>query len=87
VVGATYPGELKTVRKIAQNLQLLIPGVGAQGGDLQKAVQYAANKSGSGFVISSSRGIIFASSGEDFAKKAQIEAEKLRNQINEFKKV
>jgi orotidine-5'-phosphate decarboxylase len=87
VVGATYPGELKTVRKIAPNLQLLIPGVGAQGGDLQKAVQYAANKSGDGFIISSSRGIIFAGSGEDFAKKAQIEAKKLRDQINSFRKV
>lgn len=87
VVGATYPGELKTVRKIAPNLQLLIPGVGAQGGDLQKAVQYATNKSGDGFIISSSRGIIFAGSGEDFAKKAQVEAEKLRNQINEFRKL
>ncbi len=87
VVGATYPGELKTVRKIAPNLQLLIPGVGAQGGDLKKAVQYAANKSGDGFIISSSRGIIFASSGEDFAKKARIEAEKLRDQINSVQKV
>jgi len=87
VVGATFPGELKTVRRIAPNLQLLIPGVGAQGGDLKKAVQYAANKSGDGFIISSSRGIIFASSGEDFAQKAKIEAEKLRNQINNVRKV
>jgi len=87
VVGATYPGELKTVRKIAPNLQLLIPGVGAQGGDLKKAVQYATNKSGDGFIISSSRGIIFAGNDKDFAKKAQIEAEKLRDAINNVRKV
>ena len=87
VVGATYPEELKTVRKIAPNLQLLIPGVGAQGGDLKKAVQYATNKSGDGFIISSSRGIIFAGNDKDFAKKAQIEAEKLRDQINSVRKV
>ncbi len=87
VVGATFPGELKTVRTIAPRLQLLIPGVGAQGGDLQKAVQYAANKSGDGFVISSSRSIIFASNSKDFAQKAKIEARNLRDQINSFRKV
>jgi orotidine-5'-phosphate decarboxylase len=87
VVGATYPEELKTVRKIAPNLELLIPGIGAQGGDLEKAVRYAADKVGSGFIISSSRGIIFAGSGEDFAKKAKIEAEKLRDQINMVRKI
>jgi orotidine-5'-phosphate decarboxylase len=87
VVGATYPEELKTVRKIAPNLQLLIPGVGAQGGDLKKAIRYAINKSGDGFIISSSRGIIFAGNNKDFAKKAQIEAEKLRNQINSVRKI
>jgi len=86
VVGATYPGELKAVRKIAPNLELLIPGVGAQGGDLEKAVKNAADKSGGGFVISSSRGIIFAGNDKDFAKKAKIEAEKLRDQINSVRK-
>ena len=87
VVGATYPEELRAVRKIAPNLQLLIPGVGAQGGDLEKAVEYATNKSGDGFVISSSRGIIFAGNDKDFAKKAGFEAEKLRNKINSAKKI
>jgi orotidine-5'-phosphate decarboxylase len=87
VVGATYPEELRTVRKIAPNLELLIPGVGAQGGDLEKAVKYATDKSGGGFIISSSRGIIFAGKDADFAKKAKIEAEKLRDQINLVRKV
>jgi orotidine-5'-phosphate decarboxylase len=87
VVGATYPSELKTVRKIAPNLELLIPGVGAQGGDLKKAVQYATDKNGGGFIISSSRGIIFAGKDADFAKKAKIETEKLRDQINLVRKV
>lgn len=86
VVGATYPEEIKTVRKIAPNLDLLIPGVGAQGGDLKKSVEYATDKSGGGFLISSSRSIIFAGSDKDFAEKARLETEKLKNDINKFRK-
>lgn len=86
VVGATYPEEIKTVRKIAPNLDLLIPGVGAQGGDLKKSVEYAADKSGGVFLISSSRSIIFAGSDKDFAEKARLETEKLKNDINKFRK-
>jgi len=86
VVGATYAREIKIVRKLAPSLQLLIPGVGAQGGDLKKAVQYAMDKSGEGFVINASRSIIFASNDEDFAKRAREEALKLRDQINYFRK-
>ncbi len=86
VVGATYAHEIKTVRKIAPNVLLLIPGVGAQGGDLEKSVQYAMDKTGEGFVINASRSIIFASSGEDFAQKARLEAEKLRESINAVRK-
>ena len=85
VVGATYPGELKIVRRIAKNLPFLIPGIGAQGGDLKKSVQFASDAHGSGFLISSSRSIIFASNNLDFAKKARLEAQKLRDEINRYR--
>lgn len=79
VVGATYPIELSKVRSIAKNLPILIPGVGAQGGDLKEAVM-AVKKN---FIISASRSIIFASKGDDFDKVARAEVEKLNRQILE----
>lgn len=85
IVGATYPGELKIVRRIAKNLSFLIPGIGAQGGDLKKSVQYAKDAKGSGFIISSSRNIIFASNNLNFAQKAREEAIKLKDQINTYR--
>lgn len=85
VVGATYPGELKIVRRIAKNLPFLVPGIGAQGGDLKKSVRYAADRHGSGFIITSSRSIIFASNNLNFAKKAREAAQKLKNQINSYR--
>lgn len=73
VVGATYPEELKAVRHqtIAPHIPILIPGVGTQGGDLVAAVQNGRNKAGTGFIINSSSGVIFASDGPDFAQVAQ----------------
>lgn len=62
VVGATYPDELKRVRAEVPDMPLLIPGTGAQGGDLEKSVQYGADAQGNGFIISTSRAIIFAES-------------------------
>ncbi|MDO8269328.1 MAG: orotidine-5'-phosphate decarboxylase [Candidatus Levybacteria bacterium] len=79
VVGATYPEELLKVRNIDGSIPILIPGVGAQGGDVEETVK-AVQKN---FLISSSRGIIFASNGEDFAAAAKAEAEKLHNQIGQ----
>ncbi len=78
VVGATYPRELKKVRDISSKIPILIPGVGAQGGDVIETVK-AVKKN---FIISSSRGIIFASNGPDFARVARAETENLRDQIN-----
>ena len=75
VVGATYPGELGVVRKLAGDIPILIPGIGAQGGDLEKSVSAGKNSKGKGFLINSSRGIIFA-------EKPFSEAEKLRSAIN-----
>jgi orotidine-5'-phosphate decarboxylase len=78
VVGATYPAELKTVRAIARDLPILIPGAGAQGGDVAASTRAAA---GGPFVINSSRGIIFASQGDDFADAARLAARALRDEI------
>lgn len=86
VVGATYPGELEIVRRIAKDLPLLIPGIGAQGGDVEKTVKAGVDKHGKNAIINVSRAIIFASNGEDFAQKARTEAQKLRDAINSYRK-
>lgn len=83
VVGATYPEELGRLRGLAPELPFLIPGIGAQGGDLAKAVAHGPAAGGAGPVINSSRGIIYASSGPDFADGARAAALDLRNRINE----
>lgn len=82
VVGATYPRELAEIREIVGDMPLLVPGVGAQGGDVVQAVQNGRTKSGTGLVISSSRAILYASAGEDFANAARAATTSLRDQIN-----
>jgi orotidine-5'-phosphate decarboxylase len=82
VVGATYPGELARLREVAPAMPFLIPGVGAQGGSLDAAVVHGPTLGGPGPVINSSRGIIYASPGPDFAQAARIAALDLRNRIN-----
>lgn len=77
VVGATYPEELRAVREIVGDMPILIPGLGAQGGDAQATVNAGKNSHGGGMILSSSRGIIFASSGTDFADAARKATEKL----------
>ncbi|MDO8667916.1 MAG: orotidine-5'-phosphate decarboxylase [bacterium] len=81
VVGATYPDELAEVREIVGNMPILIPGIGAQGGDLEKTVKAGRDNRGRGMIINSSRGIIFASAGEDFAEAARRETIKLHEAI------
>ncbi len=81
VVGATYPKELKRVRKIAGDMIFLIPGIGAQGGDLEKTVKAGINSKNSGIIINSSRDIIFAASGRDFATRAQEKTAWLKEKI------
>jgi len=83
VVGATRGSAFADVRKLAPNHFLLVPGVGAQGGDLQEVCKYGLN-SQCGLLINSSRGIIYASNGEDFAEKAREEALKLQQQMEEI---
>ena len=84
VVGATFPDDLRTLRSRHPNPHFLIPGVGAQGGEAEECARAAANDQGGGFVINSSRGIIYASRNpEDFDYEAGRAAELLRNQIND----
>ncbi len=78
VVGATWPDQLKEVRKIAPDMFFLVPGIGAQGGDLKKTLKAGLRKDKSGLIINSSRGIIFA-------ENPRIEALKLQNEINRYR--
>jgi orotidine-5'-phosphate decarboxylase len=85
VVGATYPEELKKVRSICPEMPLLIPGIGAQGGDLASAVGYGVDARGEKAIINVSRKILYASKEKDFAQAARNIAEKIRHQINEYR--
>jgi len=85
VVGATYPRELSEIRAIAPDIHFLIPGIGVQGGDVEKAVRNGRNLNGTGMIINSSRAIIYASSGEDFAHAARTAAMWLRDEINLYR--
>lgn len=83
VIGATYPEELEELRKEHPTLPLLIPGVGAQGGDVVAATMYGLDKDGGGMLISSSRDILYASSDpKTYGEAARGAAIKLRDQIN-----
>ncbi len=82
VAGATHGSELEDIRRIAPDLPFLIPGVGAQGGDLKAAVLSGTDSRGEMAVINSSRGIIYASPGTDFAEAAGSAAKQLRDNIN-----
>lgn len=83
VIGATKAQMLGEVRKIVPNHFLLVPGVGAQGGSLEEVCKYGLT-SDVGLLINSSRGIIYASQGKDFAEKALIEAKKMADQMKQF---
>lgn len=85
VVGATYPRELAEVRALAPDLPFLVPGVGAQGADVEQAVRCGQDAAGAGLVVSSSRGILYASSGDDFAQAARATADALRRSINRYR--
>jgi orotidine-5'-phosphate decarboxylase len=82
VVGATYPGVLAQVRALCPDLPLLVPGVGAQGGELAAATRASSDSQGERAIISASRSILYASSGADFAEAARQEALRLRAEIN-----
>lgn len=85
VVGATFPQELRRVRELCPHLPLLVPGLGAQGGEVELSVRYGQDERGEGLILTSSRGVIYASRGQDFAAKAREEASKLRELINRYR--
>jgi len=85
VVGATYPEELKLIRQNHPDMPLLIPGIGAQGGDLELTVRYGVDAQGEKAIINSSRQIIYASREKDFAEAARKAASELREQINQYR--
>lgn len=85
VVGATWPAQLKEVRAIVGEVPFLVPGVGAQGGDVEAVVTSAKTADGTGLMVSSSRAILYASSGDDYAEAAANAARELRDQINRYR--
>jgi orotidine-5'-phosphate decarboxylase len=85
VVGATFPGEIARVRKIVGDLPLLVPGIGAQGGDIEATVTAGKTAAGTGLMINSSRAILYASKGEDFAVAARRVAQETRDAINRWR--
>ena len=85
VVGATWPEQLREVRAIVGDIPFLVPGVGAQGGDVEAVIRNGATADGTGLVVSSSRGILYASSGDDYAEAAADAARALREQVNRWR--
>jgi orotidine-5'-phosphate decarboxylase len=83
VVGATKAEYFTEIRKIVPDSFLLVPGVGAQGGSLSDVCKYGLNAN-VGLLINSSRGIIYASAGKDFAEKAREEALKMQQEMEEI---
>ena len=82
VVGATWPEQLREVRAIVGEMPLLVPGVGAQGGDVEAVVSNAKSADGTGLIVSSSRAVLYASGGDDYAEAAANAARMLRDEIN-----
>ncbi|MDL2058658.1 orotidine-5'-phosphate decarboxylase [Mesosutterella sp. AGMB02718] len=81
VVGATFPEEMAGVRAIAPGMPFLVPGIGAQGGDILAAVRAGLDRNGRGMIINSSRAVIYAGSGPDFAQAARRKAAETRDAI------
>jgi orotidine-5'-phosphate decarboxylase len=85
VVGATFPGEIARVREIVGAMPLLVPGIGAQGGDIEATVKAGRTAAGTGLMINSSRAILYAGKGEDFAAAARQVALETRAAINRWR--
>jgi orotidine-5'-phosphate decarboxylase len=84
-VGATYPEELEKVRKVVGDMWLLVPGVGAQEGALEKTVKFGVNSQKEGIIVNASRSVMYAGGGRDFAEKARTAAQKLQVDINTYR--
>lgn len=85
VVGATWPNQLAAIRNHCPDQVILLPGLGAQGGDVEASVRAGIDASGGALLCSSSRSILYASSGRDFAEAARTEAKRLRDDINRYR--
>jgi orotidine-5'-phosphate decarboxylase len=85
VMGATWPQQVARVRSIVGDMPFLVPGAGAQGGDVASIVQAGQTAEGSGLVISASRSILYASANDDFADAARTQAAALKNAINQHR--
>jgi orotidine-5'-phosphate decarboxylase len=85
VTGATWPEELGRVRGVVGDMPLLVPGIGAQGGDVAAVMANGRTRDGTGLMISSSRAILYAGSGPDFAELAHRAAEEMRKFVNSFR--
>jgi orotidine-5'-phosphate decarboxylase len=85
VVGATFPAEIARVRALVGEMPLLVPGIGAQGGDIEATVQAGCSAQGDGLMINSSRAILYAGKGEDYAAAARHAAQATRDAINRFR--
>ena len=85
VVGATFPGEIARVREIVGDLPLLVPGIGAQGGDIEATVNAGKTAVGTGLMINSSRAILYAGKDENFAAAARRVAQETRDAINRYR--
>ena len=82
MVGATYPGELAAVRAIVGNMPILVPGIGAQGGDIAAVVRAGRDENNRGLIINSSRAILYADSSKTFAASARKVALETRDAIS-----
>ncbi len=85
VVGATWPEQLAEIRKIVGDMPILVPGIGTQGGDVEKVITAGKTSDGTGLIVNSSREIIYASSDDDFADAAREVAMALRDEINKYR--
>lgn len=85
VVGATHPEQLLEIRQASEDMPLLIPGVGAQGGDLEKAVQNGTDGFKKPAIINVSRSVLYASAEDDFDRAARAAVEKLNGEISGFR--
>ena len=85
VVGATFPAELARVREIVGEMPLLVPGIGAQGGDVEATLNAGRTASGKGMIINNSRAILYAGKDENFAQAARQAAQASRDLINRFR--
>lgn len=82
VVGATWPEQMAAIRKVAPEMNFLVPGIGTQGGDIKAIMKSGLRSDKAGLITNAGRSIIYASSQDDFADQARLEAEKLRDEIN-----